>query len=56
MIRWYWDSVMQRLRYRKVWYYPHLHVGLGDFWEWDYRPDLPKGVYDGGKMPERSWK
>ena len=54
MIRWYWDSVMQRLGYRKVWYYPV--IALGDFWVWQYRPDLPKGVYNREKMPERNWK
>ena len=57
MIRWYWDSVMQRLGYRKVWYHPSDHgVSLGDFWSWHYRPDLPKGVYNGEKMSRRSWK
>lgn len=57
MIRWYWDMLMQRLGYRKVWYHPSDHgVSLGDFWSWHYRPDLPKGVYNGEKMSGRSWK
>lgn len=48
MIRWYWDKFMQRLGYRKVWYFPTKYgIGLGDFWTWKYRPDLPKGEYRG---------
>ena len=48
MIRWYWDKFMQWLGYRKVWYFPtDRGVPLGDFWVWQYRPDLPKGTYRG---------
>ena len=46
MIRWYWDLFMQRMGYRKVWYFPTRHMsGLADFWCWEYRPDLAPGVY-----------
>jgi len=46
MIRWYWEKLMQVIGYRKVWYFPTQHMsGLSDFWLWEYRPDIPKGVY-----------
>ena len=46
MIRWYWEKVLQAIGYRKFWYFPSNHgVRLSDFWQWEYRPDLPKGEY-----------
>lgn len=47
MILWYWNKFMQFVGYRKIWYFPTKHMtGLGDFWQWEYRPDLPKGEYE----------
>ena len=46
MIRWYWHKFMQHIGYRQVWYFPSRHMPMGDFWVWEYRPDLPKGVYN----------
>lgn len=47
MIRWYFEKFMQRVGYRKVWYFPSRHMPMGDFYLWKYRPDLAPGTYCG---------
>ena len=45
MIRWYFEKFMQRVGYRKVWYFPSRHMPMADFYLWEYRPDLAPGTY-----------
>lgn len=54
MIRWYWEKFMQFIGYRKVWYFPSRHMPMGDFWVWEYRPDMPKGEYTEDCVMRRS--
>ena len=45
MIQYHWHKMLQRLGYRKVWYYPSRTLPLTDFYRWHYRPDLPPAEY-----------
>lgn len=46
MIRWYFEKLMQRVGYRKVWYFPsRYNMPMADFYLWEYRPDLAPGTY-----------
>ena len=48
----HYHRLMQHLGFREVWYFPsHHYMMMGDFWDWEYRPDLPPGVYNGEKCP-----
>lgn len=46
MVIWYWEKFLQRIGYRKFWYYPSRHgLHMSDFYNWEYRPDLESGEY-----------
>lgn len=45
---------MQKLGFRKVWYFPSNHgLLMSNFWTWEYRPNIKPGVYDGETCPVR---
>lgn len=55
MIKYYWTSFLQYLGYRMVWYFPSRHMPMADFYVWEYRPDISKGVYTMDNLPKRNF-
>ena len=46
MIKYYLNIFLQKIGYRKVWYFPSRYMPMADFCKWEYRPDLRKGEWN----------
>ena len=56
MIKYFFESFMQLVGYRKVWYYPSKYgLPMADYSKWVFRPDLAPGVYSEFDLPKRGW-